>query len=77
MTKKSENNALEEGRRLQAEAVAAQEERDQVQPTPSQDENDRAKLGEVAEVAWASNEAKSETAEKPSAGYKTRSASAE
>lgn len=75
MTKKSENNALEEGRRLQAEAVAAQEERDQVQPTPSQDENDRAKLGEVAEVSG--TETKSETAEKPSASYKTRSVSAE
>lgn len=37
--------ALEDGRKRQAEAVAAQEARDKLRPTPSQEENDRAKLG--------------------------------
>lgn len=50
MAKKEENSALEEGRRLQAAAVAAQEARDQQAPTPTQDEVDRAKLGEAVEL---------------------------
>lgn len=60
------NDPLAEGRKLQAEAVAAQEEADKQQPTPTQEEIDRARLG------LADGE-KAESAEKPGT-YKTRDA---
>ncbi len=80
MTKKNENDPIAEGRRIQAEAVAAQEERDQQQPTPTQDEADRAKLGLLGEEGFKSSgdtEEKAETAAKPGASYTTRAAKAD
>lgn len=74
MTKKNEDlDPIEEGRRIQAEAVAAQEEADKVPPTPSQDENDKAKLGILADDD--AEKKKSETADKPGS-YKTRASDA-
>lgn len=82
-------NALDEGRRLQAEAVAAQEEADKIQPYPSQAQIDAAKAGIVGTDepegddepegeanASAKSTEKSESAEKP-ATYKTRAAKAD
>jgi len=59
---------VEEGRKLQAEAVAAQEEADKIQPTPTQEEADNMKLGKVAEKKTT----KADTAEGSSGSYKTR-----
>lgn len=78
MTKR--NDPIAEGQSLQAEAVKAQEDRDQIKPTPTQEEADKAKLGvldgDFESPAGGAAATKAETAEKP-ATYKTRSASAE
>lgn len=75
MTKKNEElDPIAEGRRIQAEAVAAQEEADKTPPTPSQDENDKAKLGLLEDDAD-DKKAKSEAADKPGS-YKTRASDA-
>ena len=71
MTKKLD--PIEEGRRIQAEAVAAQEEADKIPPTPSQEENDKAKLGLADDD---DRKAKSETAGK-TGSYRTRASEAE
>jgi hypothetical protein len=78
MTKK--NDPIAEGQRLQAEAVAAQEERDKVKPTPTQEEADKAKLGVLEEEGFTpSGEPveKVSAAEKPAASYSTRAAKAD
>lgn len=69
---------LAEGQRSQAEAVKAQEDKDKVVPTPTQEEADKAKLGVLKGgfEAPAEPEEKAETAEK-SGSYKTRAAKAE
>lgn len=56
---------LDDGKQAQADAVAAQEERDRIPPSPTQEENDRVALGlpvELADPADASDDA--ETAKK-------------
>lgn len=73
MTNKTD--PIAEGQRLQAEAVKAQEEADKIQPTPTQEEADKAKLG-LAQDGFAAPEEKAETAEKPGS-YKTRAAKAD
>lgn len=78
MAKKEEHDPIEEGRRIQAAAVAAQEAADKHQPTPTQDEADRAKLGLIDEFEPSGDPVtKSETADKAPAKYNTRAASAD
>ena len=67
-SKDEKPDPIAEGRKLQAAAVAAQEEADKQPPTPTQDENDRAKVGRTDE--------KQATAEKAGT-YKTRDAKAD
>lgn len=76
MTKKLD--PIEEGRRVQAEAVAAQEATDKIRPTPSQEENDKAKLGLLADEDEDGTErrTKAEAAGKPGS-YQTRQAKAD
>jgi hypothetical protein len=72
---KKDNDPLAEGQRIQAEAVKAQEEADKIQPTPTQEEADKAKLGKLDEDGFAVPTTKAESADKPGT-YKTRSADA-
>jgi hypothetical protein len=67
---------IEEGRKLQAAAVAAQEEADKIPPTPSQEENDKAKLGIALDDDGKDTVKKVGAAEKP-ATYQTRAAKAD
>lgn len=72
------NDPLADGQKAQAEAVKAQEERDQIKPTPTQEEADKAKLG----VLEGNFEAPKDTEEKAesattSGSYKTRAAKAD
>ena len=71
-----EIDPIEEGKRLQAEAVAAQEEADKIAPYPSQEQNDRAKLGDDLDHDAPAKKAKDVQADKP-AGYQTRVAKAD
>jgi hypothetical protein len=75
------DDELTESQRLQAAAVAAQEARDAIQPTPTQEEADKAKLGKLEDGFAAPDEPaeltqKAESAEKPTT-YKTRAAKAD
>ena len=73
---KKDNDPLAEGREAQEAAVAAQEERDAIQPTPTQEEADKAKLGVLdGDFEAPADVKKAEAADKP-ATYKTRSADA-
>ena len=74
MTKKTENDPLAEGRRIQAEAVKAQEEADKQQPSPTQEEADRAKLGILDEFK---SSGEPEAPAKAAASYSTRNAKAD
>lgn len=84
MTKNTESDPVAEAQARQAEIVAEQEAAQSVQPTPTQEEADKAKLGVLdgdfvaPEDATGDDEApkaKAETAGKPGT-YKTRSSSA-
>jgi phage-related baseplate assembly protein len=66
MSKKDEDlDPIAQGRKVQAAAVAAQEEKDKLAPTPTQEENDRAKVGLTEEKQAAAEKAGT---------YKTRDA---
>ncbi len=65
---------LTDAQKRQAEIVAEQEDAQSAHPTPSQKENDAARVG-LAEVATVADPVKVEReveAEKPAAAYKTR-----
>ena len=69
---------LTDAQKRQAEIVAEQEDAQSARPTPSQNENDAARLG-LGEAVVAADSVKVERdaeAEKPAAGYKTRDSKA-
>lgn len=72
------NDPLADARKRQAEIVAEQEEAQSIQPTPTPEEVDRAKLGLTDDEPKKSEAPKTETrtteAAKPTATYQTRSA---
>lgn len=75
MSKK--NDPIEDARKRQAEIVAEQEEAQSVPPTPTQEEADRAKLGEKSKsVKTEVSDEKAEEADKAGT-YKTRASKAD